>query len=188
MAYRRTSIRKKRRLVVTLALVVLIAVLLFDQFVLYTETIPFFDDIAGACRDLGEDMALVLAMIRTESRFRAEVVSPRGAVGLMQVMPDTAGWMAALNRLDDYSDDKLYEAGWNLRIGILYLQYLKEQFPDSLPQTLAAYNAGPSRVRAWLTGGDWDGSLARIDDIPYGETREYVKKVLRLYGQYAKKY
>ena len=169
-------------------LVVLVGVVLVNRFVFYRETIPYFDDIALACSEQDEDLALVLAMIRTESRFRAEAVSSRGAVGLMQVMPDTAGWMAAQQRLDDYTDDKLCEAGWNLRIGILYLQYLKGLFPDSLPQALAAYNAGPSRVRSWITGGDWDGSLARIGDIPYGETRNYVTKVLRWYDKYAGRY
>jgi soluble lytic murein transglycosylase len=148
----------------------------------------YAEEIASLCRDLGEDLPLVLAVIQAESRFQADAVSPKGAVGLMQVMPDTARWVAETHRLDGYTDEKLFEREWNLTIGISYISYLRRQFPDSLAQILAAYNAGPNRVRTWLDNGEWDGSDASLDDIPYNETKKYVKKVLKAYNSFRKRY
>ena len=162
----------------------MVALLAAEKDALLTRVIPYLDEIRPLCYEMDEDLALVLAVIQTESGFRPSVVSTRGAVGLMQVTPDTARWMAGQIGLDGYTDDKLYEKQWNLTIGISYMQYLRRLFDGNLPQALAAYNAGPTRVRAWLEDGDWDGSVELIDDIPYGETRNYVKKVLKSYDRY----
>ena len=151
---------------------------------LLVSTIPFLDEILYHCHEAGEDPALVLAIIQTESRFRENAVSKKGAVGLMQVMPDTGRWMASKLLLVGYEDERLFERVWNLRIGISYMAYLNKQFGDQRPQAVAAYNAGPARVRIWLKNGDWDGTFERVGDIPYKETREYVKKVMRLYDVY----
>jgi len=148
----------------------------------------YVEEIAPLCEKLGEELPLVLAVIQAESRFRENIRSPKGAVGLMQVMPDTAGWMAEQLGLEDYADEKLYEREWNLIIGISYLRYLQQLFPDNLAQTLAAYNAGPNRVKSWTSAGDWDGSAGKLEDIPYAETRNYVKKVLKIYDNYRRIY
>ncbi|MCL1804830.1 MAG: lytic transglycosylase domain-containing protein [Clostridiales bacterium] len=144
--------------------------------------------IAPLCVELGEELPLVLAVIQVESRFRENAVSPRGAVGLMQVMPDTAGWVAEQWGLEGYTEDKLLQREWNLTIGMTYLRYLRQQFPESLAQALAAYNAGPSRVRSWQSAGEWDGSESRLEDVPYPETKNYVRRVLKAYASYRKIY
>ena len=148
----------------------------------------FLDEIAPLCEEIGEELPLILAVIQTESGFRQDARSPRGAIGLMQVMPDTGRWMAERLDLQGYGDDKLVEREWNLIIGISYMRYLRGQFPESLALALAAYNAGPNRVRAWLDAGAWDGSPAALDDIPYAETRNYVRKALKAYEKYRKQY
>jgi len=182
---KRKSMRKIRPFLI-IAAVLMVAVFVARDVYAYWASIPYYDEIASLCQEIGEETALVLAVIQTESRFRPNALSPRGAVGLMQIMPGTARWMADRLGLEGYDDDKLYEREWNLTIGISYLQYLRRQFPDSIPEVLAAYNAGPVNVRSWLDTGNWDGSLAMADDIPYRETRNYVKTVMKAYDAYRK--
>jgi soluble lytic murein transglycosylase len=113
----------------------------------------------------GLDPALVCSVIRAESRFRAGAVSPRGAVGLMQLMPDTADWVA--DRLGLASRD-LTDPETNLRLGTSYLRYLVDRF-GRIDLALAAYNAGPTRVDQWIAAGEAE----------YAETTAFVRRVLR---------
>ena len=184
--------RRAKRMSVKVFLILSVTFLLAAVFVnmgrLIKPAALFVEEIAPLCQDIDEELPLILAVIQTESRFRQDALSTRGAVGLMQIMPDTGRWMADQLGLDDYDESKLFEREWNLIIGISYIHYLRGQFPGSLPLVLAAYNAGPSRVRSWLDAGDWDGSLTDLDDIPYPETRNYIKKALRAYEGYRKYY
>lgn len=187
-----SSRRNKRRLslkpFLATSAVLLIAAAALSQGKAPKPPDAYVDEIAPLCREWGEELPLILAVIQTESRFREDARSAKGAVGLMQVMPDTGRWMAEQLGLEGYADDKLPEKEWNLIIGIAYMSYLRRQFPGSLAQALAAYNAGPNRVRAWMNAGDWDGGAGRLEDIPYAETRKYVRKVLKTYEDYRKIY
>ncbi|HEY9080763.1 lytic transglycosylase domain-containing protein [Magnetovibrio sp.] len=132
---------------------------------------------------------LVLAVIRQESAFYPDAKSHAGARGLMQVMPATAKRVAKDNRLP-YSRDKLIkDPNYNLIIGQVYLADMIKQFDGSYPLALAAYNAGPHRVKRWVkTYGDpRAGEIDTIDWvelIPYSETRNYVQRVLENLGVY----
>lgn len=121
------------------------------------------------------DPLLVAALIQVESGFRPEAVSSKGAVGLMQLMPETAFWLAEKLSLQ-ITAGKLREPDVNLKLGTFYLKLLLEEFPTE-QAALAAYNAGPNNVWRWLNQGLWDGSKQRIEQIPFGETRAYVLKV-----------
>ena len=150
---------------------------------------PYLDEIASLCEELDGDLPLVLAIIRTESRFRPAVVSPRGATGLMQVMPETAQWVARnLLQLEDDTEVNLLDRQMNVSIGISYLKYLQRQFPYSQIAALAAYNAGQTRVRSWIDSGAWDGTAEALEDIPYAETRTYIRRVLSAYEIYKERY
>ncbi len=111
------------------------------------------------------DPALVSSLIRAESRFRPAAVSPRGARGLMQLMPDTAAWIAGQTGT---SAPDLFDPETNLRLGTWYLHYLLGRF-GRLDRALAAYNAGPTRVEAWLAG----------EQKEFPETEAFVRRVLR---------
>lgn len=124
----------------------------------------------------GLDPYLVCGVIHTESHFDIEAESRVGAVGLMQIMPDTGEWIAKKMSMKDCSEAKLKDPETNIRMGCWYLKYLMDRFDGDMTLVLAGYNAGPNRVTQWLEDEKYsqDGKLT---DIPYRETEEYVKKV-----------
>ncbi len=129
-----------------------------------------------------QEWALVHALIRQESQFDPRATSPVGARGLMQIMPATAKEVARHNR-QPYSADRLYDPGYNIRIGDLYLNQLLKQYDGSYALALAAYNGGPGNVSKWLKqfGDPRKGDISMIDWIeliPISETRNYVQRVL----------
>ncbi len=130
---------------------------------------------AAAENDL--DPALVAAVVREESRFRPDAMSSQGAMGLMQLMPETAQWIVSVSEIADNSATALLDPQMNLHIGCWYLAHLLDIFGDSEVLAVAAYNGGTGRVLRWLQEGVWDGSLERLEEIPAGETREFLRRV-----------
>ena len=124
----------------------------------------------------GLDPYLVCGVIHTESHFDIEAESRVGAVGLMQIMPDTGEWIAKKMSIKDYSVAKLKDPETNIRMGCWYLKYLMDRFDGDMTLVLAGYNAGPNRVTQWL-GDEKYSQDGKLTDIPYRETEEYVKKV-----------
>lgn len=126
------------------------------------------------------DPLLLLSIMREESRFDPGVRSAAGAIGLMQLMPQTA---YRLSRHTIKSAKDIYDVKTNIAVGAFYLGLLLKEF-RSLPVAVAAYNAGEERVREWLKQGDYRSFDEFIEDIPYDETRNYVRKVLMSYSSY----
>ena len=133
---------------------------------------------------------LVAAVIRVESGFAAEAVSPRNAQGLMQLTPETGVWMARQLGLPLPETVDLLDPETNVYLGTAYLAYLIDLFDGNLELALAAYNGGHGNVSKWLEQGSWDGDIQSIKDIPFGETRRFVEKVIssreiyrRVYGR-----
>lgn len=134
------------------------------------------------------DPYLVLSVMRCESSFRSDAVSPAGAIGLMQVMPDTGTWIAhKLDMDDEYTEDLLYEPEYNVRFGCWFLRFLTDRFAGERRHIIAAYNAGHGSVENWLEDPQYteNGVLA---DIPYPETARYVERVENAYETYRKLY
>jgi len=140
-----------------------------------------FPDVPLAEIDL--DHAVVRGLIRQESEFNARAISPAGARGLMQLMPATAKRVAR-SLGERYSRNRLTsDPDYNIRLGTAYLKQMLERYDGMAPMALAAYNAGPHRVDRWIEiyGDPRDPSVDMIDwieAIPYGETRNYVQRVL----------
>ncbi|MNI78673.1 Soluble lytic murein transglycosylase precursor [compost metagenome] len=100
-------------------------------------------------------------------------------------MPDTAKWVILKAKFEDIPLEKVKEeTGANIQIGTWYLRSLSDQFDNNQIAMIAAYNAGPTNVKNWIKSGKWDGSLEKSNDIPFGETRHYVKRVSHYYEQY----
>jgi len=132
----------------------------------------------------GVDPYLVAAIIREESQYDWQAVSRVGAIGLMQVMPGTANNVAQRLGLPAVGRDDLFDQETNIRIGVHYVEQLLEQFSGNVALTIASYNAGPIAVGSWIALHRGRSQDEFIELIPYQETRQYVKRVLRSYREY----
>ena len=121
---------------------------------------------------------LVYAVMREESGYRPEVVSISGARGLLQIMPETGERLALRESLADFSPDDLFIPSINIQLGSAYLEQLMTRFDGRRSAAIASYNAGPEAVSDWLTTGPFADD-EWVEAIPYDQTREYVKRVLR---------
>ncbi len=137
---------------------------------------PFRKEVLARSKEIGLDPAYVYGLIRQESRFIMDARSGVGASGLMQVMPATARWTAKKIGLD-YTPDLITDRDTNIRIGTGYLKLVLDDFGGSQALAAAAYNAGPGRPRKWREGPPLEPA-AWAENIPFSETRDYVKKVL----------
>jgi soluble lytic murein transglycosylase len=137
---------------------------------------PFRQEVVAQAREIGLDPAYVYGLIRQESRFIMDARSHVGASGLMQIMPATARWTAKKIGID-YKADMITDRGVNLKLGTAYLKLVLDDFGGSQALAAAAYNAGPGRPRRWRDGPLMEPA-AWAENIPFAETRDYVKKVL----------
>lgn len=134
------------------------------------------------------DPLLVAAVIRTESKFHSNATSRSGALGLMQIMPETAQWIAEQRGDKDFRKELLFEPDLNIEYGTWYIANLGKEFDGDLVLVIAAYNAGRGNVNRWLTEKKWTGEHTTLEQIPFPETREYVKRVLNNYQAYRELY
>jgi soluble lytic murein transglycosylase len=138
--------------------------------------LPFRDEVIASAKQLGLDPAYVYGLIRQESRFITDARSHVGASGLMQLMPATARWTAKKVGLA-FTPDAINDRAVNLKLGTSYLKLVLDDFGGSQALAAAAYNAGPSRPRRWREGALVEAAVW-AENIPFAETRDYVKKVL----------
>jgi soluble lytic murein transglycosylase len=140
---------------------------------------PFRDAVLGAThRHNGLDPTLVYAVMREESGYRPEVLSVSGARGLLQLMPETAERVARREALPQFSADDLFLPGVNIELGTAYLDELLVLFSGRTSAAVSSYNAGPQRVAQWLVDASPEDD-EWVENIPYDQTRGYVKRVLR---------
>ncbi len=137
---------------------------------------PHRAELMREARAAGVDAAYVYGLIRQESRFVVDARSHVGAAGLMQVMPATAKWTAKKVGID-YSPGLMHDRDFNLRIGTQYLKLVLDRFDGAQALAAAAYNAGPNRPARWRDGPVLDAAIW-AENIPFNETRDYVRKVL----------
>jgi soluble lytic murein transglycosylase len=141
--------------------------------------LPFNTSVRQAAKEFELDPAFVYAVMREESTYRPQVTSRSGAIGLMQIIPPTADRIARALGIRAFDPEVLFDPRTNIRFGTYYLKDLTERFAGSSPLAIAAYNAGPDAVKRWRAR---DGALAPdafVESVPYGETRRYLRRVLR---------
>jgi len=124
------------------------------------------------------DPSLLFALILEESRYQVQAVSPAGARGLMQVMPQTGRRIAKELKIHRFSEEQLFDPAVNIRLGSWYFARMLEEFGGKVHLALAAYNAGPHVVRKWLAAARSPGEDEFVENIPYTETRNYVIRVM----------
>lgn len=138
------------------------------------------EEIRANAAQYGQDPLFIAAIIRTESSWRPGAESSVGAMGLMQIMPDTGAWIASKNGWE-YEESQLADGPANIRLGCWYVDYLSRKFGGDQTLLLAAYNAGENKVSQWVDEGRMkQGGTG----IPYPETREFVRKVMDAYEKY----
>lgn len=122
---------------------------------------------------------VVFSVIKAESNYDENAKSSKGAIGLMQIMEPTGKWAAEKMGKEEFSEYLLYDPVINIEIGCFYLSYLMDLYAGNLENALAAYNAGPKNVDKWLKDKNYSKNGKVLDNIPFSETDDYVKKVMR---------
>jgi soluble lytic murein transglycosylase len=146
---------------------------------------PFMETIEKWSQQRQLNPMLVTALIRQESRFEPKIGSSAGAVGLMQVIPETADWVANQISLKDYN---LQEPEDNVNLGTWYLDFTHREYQNNSVFAIASYNAGPAKVAEWIQKYDTEDLDRFVEIIPYPETRGYVESVLGNYWNYLRLY
>lgn len=174
---------KKLKKLISLTFWILFLFLCFNSYLVYKVPIKYEYFVDSAVQETGVDKALVLAIIKTESRFDRFSVSNKGAVGLMQIMPTTAVHIADKYKLKLDDPTELEDVYTNIKIGTIYIDELLNRF-GSEKLALAAYNAGPKNVQEWIN----EGIITSNDTgaTPFYETRNYVDKVMSAKAGYKK--
>ena len=173
-----------RWLLATLCLVLVVCLLASVFFTDNAERskreLTCYDSVLTAASTYGLSPALLLAVIRTESDFHPDAVSAKGALGLMQLMPDTFSYLRDTHFEEDLPSDAVLQPAVNIRYGAFYLSYLLQKFGD-LDAALAAYNAGEGRVALWLADSTLSPDGHSLAEIPFKETERYVSQVQKHY-------
>ncbi|MBO4940890.1 MAG: lytic transglycosylase domain-containing protein [Clostridia bacterium] len=133
------------------------------------------------------DKNIVYSIIKIESNFRSEVISKAGAKGLMQLMDETAKECSERADFRYIIPEDLFDPEKNIRLGCLYFKSLMDNYGD-MELALTAYNGGTGNVDKWLKDENLSDGEGGLSDIPYKETRDYVKKVMRTFDIYNKLY
>lgn len=145
---------------------------------------PYADLVAQETARFGVDPLLFLALVRQESRFDPRARSPARALGLAQVVPSTARSIAATLSLGTLDDADLYRPAVSIELGAYYLGQALRQFQGGVYPALAGYNAGPGNAARWLRQAGADDPDYYAEQIPYGETFDYVRRVYTNYMEY----
>ncbi|MCL2227357.1 MAG: lytic transglycosylase domain-containing protein [Oscillospiraceae bacterium] len=173
--------RRKRNAARVVCLFALICLLLafFGGVALVNRYFPlrYIDVVNEYARTHDLEPELILAVIHAESRFNSDAISRVGASGLMQIMENTAYWLAPQIGLDGFNyEAQIFCPEINIRMGTFYLNMLINRFND-LDAAIAAYNAGSGNVGRWLSNPDYSSDGVTLDHIPFPETRNFVERV-----------
>jgi len=179
-----------KRLIYLFILCLVLYVLLTqaNTFARYIYPFPYRELVVSEAGKYGIDPLLIVSIIRVESSFNRTARSEKGAMGLMQIMPETGFWVAEQIGLENFSDEAFYDPLVNISLGTWYLNDLLRQFNADLYPVLAAYNGGRGHVKRWLEDGVWDGTGDSLEAIPFPETRSFIRKVERTYKRYQQIY
>lgn len=151
--------------------------------------LEYKEELLGAAEEFSIDPCLLAALVYCESSFQADAVSSVGAIGLMQIMPETGEWLATKVELaQPYTTDLLYDPETNLRLGCWYLDFLHNRYDGQWQEALTAYIAGQGQVDQWLTDPELSADGKRLDVIPGQDVKEYAAKVMRTHEKYKTAY
>ena len=161
----------KKTMIIFISILCLMITVVFFVFNFFMFPRKYKKEIEECCKEFYLEQSLVYAIIKAESDFDKDAISKAGAMGLMQLLPTTAKWIASEFN-DDFFEDDLLDAKTNIKFGCFYLSYLFKKF-ENQDIVVCAYNAGETIVKSWLDeNGNLDENL-----IDFKETKNYLKKV-----------
>jgi len=134
------------------------------------------------------DPLMVIALIKEESHFNPYALSYSNARGLMQLLPATAKDISKWKKLGAYTDVQLFEPEINIKLGTAYLSHVKNELYGNMMFAVASYNGGPSAVKKWASLSQNSDLDEFVENIPYKQTNNYVKKVFQSYWNYKRIY
>ena len=187
-------LKNKYKIIISTAIIILIVVILFVLFkdkllkILYPKTYSEIISVYAEEYDVEEN--LIYALIKAESNFESQAVSNRDAIGLMQIVEETAVDVAKKNNIEintENIEEEILDIDNNINIGTKYLSTLLTQY-GNIEVALAAYNAGIGTVNNWIEKQVIKADGSDIENIPYKETNNYVRKILRDYRIYNELY
>lgn len=200
LSKKRARVRRARRVqkALTAAMIAIVVLgllglglwLLFEQrpeVTVQTYPVEYEALIRARAAENGIDPAWAAAVILAESSYQPDAVSSANAQGLMQLLPDTAQWVARKFG-ETYAEGCLFDPGTNIRYGCWYLGYLNGRFHGDMTCATAAYHAGQGQVDAWLANPEYSDDGVTLARIPFDSTDTYVKRVLKYYEKYVQLY
>jgi len=134
------------------------------------------------------DPPLIAALIKTESNFKPNAESRKGARGLMQITPKTGKWIADNTGMKDYDDSMLFHPEINIKLGSWYIKHLSDYYGGNFELVFAAYNGGSGNVDKWLKNNKYSLDGKTLDVIPFSETENFIKRLKKNYGIYKRIY
>lgn len=183
------NLRTIKKSIISIFSIVIILILLFSiiriQDIVIKSIYPqkYNEYVEKYALEYGIDSMLVYAIIKAESNFKPDIKSSSNAMGLMQLMEETA--IETADKIGiEYTEGCLYDPETNIRLGIKYYSELLEEYDNNYMLALTAYNAGTGNLKKWIEQGIIKPDGSNIEDIPYKETNNYVRKIVRDYNIY----
>lgn len=183
-----------KRMIILIILLAIILILfkivrIQDAILRQAYPIKYSEYVEKYANQNGIDKYMIYAIIKTESNFKADVKSGSDAIGLMQLLEATAIERANLiDEKEGLTEEELYDPETNIKLGTDYYAYLLHHYAGNNVLALIAYNAGMGNVDTWVKEGVIESDGSDIENIPYRETNNYVRKILRDYQMYVKLY
>jgi soluble lytic murein transglycosylase len=146
--------------------------------------IQYQNEVVKYSKEYELDEYMVYSLIRVESKFIPNAKSSKDAIGLMQITTQTGKYLARLLGDEDYTEKHLYDPEINIKYGCFYFSKLRKDFDGDLNCALAAYNGGEGNVRKWASLNESGKRNLIVENIPFSETRKYIKRVNKYYKIY----
>ena len=178
------NLKTIKKTIISVFSIVIILILLFSiiriQDIIIKQIYPqkYSEYVEKYALEYGVDSMLVYAIIKAESNFKPNIKSSSNAMGLMQLLDETAQETAKKIGIE-YTEGCLYNPETNIRLGIKYYSELLEEYDNNYMLALTAYNAGTGNLKKWIDQGIIKPDGSNIEDIPYKETNNYVRKIVR---------
>lgn len=179
---------KSKNIMIGLIVIAVAMVLCYKGILRSFFPIEYKDTIIKYSNEFEVNPNLVAAIIKQESKYNSRALSRKGAIGLMQIMPETGEWIAERIGMEEFTTDMLYNPEINIMMGAWYIDNLSCQFYGNYDLVIAAYNGGSGNVTKWLSDERYSQDGVTLKDIPFPETKKYLANVNRNLKAYTELY